>query len=84
MLNLRGVVFLLLNGNLRNFTVQHLVNGLLEKRLERTKMVIGTSKKTIGTIAFENGFNNISHFSRVFKSRYGNSPIDYRNSLNKK
>jgi AraC-like DNA-binding protein len=57
---------------------------LIEKRLERTKMVIGTSKKTIGTIAFENGFNNISHFSRVFKSRYGNSPIDYRNSLNKK
>ncbi len=51
---------------------------LLEKRLERAKRFIGTSKKTISEIAFENGFNNLSHFSRVFKEKYGNVPTYFR------
>lgn len=51
---------------------------LTEKRLERAKRFIQTTWKPISDIAFENGFNNISHFSRVFKNKYGNSPTDCR------
>ncbi|MCF6252108.1 MAG: helix-turn-helix domain-containing protein [Methylococcaceae bacterium] len=32
----------------------------------------------ISDIAFRWGFNDLSHFSRVFKQKYGHSPKDYR------
>ncbi|MCX2680193.1 AraC family transcriptional regulator [Galbibacter sp. EGI 63066] len=51
---------------------------LIEKRIERAKSFIETTRKPIGDIAFENGFNNLSHFSRVFKNKYGNSPSYFR------
>jgi AraC-like DNA-binding protein/mannose-6-phosphate isomerase-like protein (cupin superfamily) len=35
-------------------------------------------EKTISEIAFQAGFNNMSHFSRVFKSYFGHSPREYR------
>ncbi|GGF32358.1 helix-turn-helix domain-containing protein [Echinicola rosea] len=51
---------------------------LSAKRMERAKRLIDTTQKPIGEIAFENGFNNLSHFSRVFKDKYGVSPTLYR------
>lgn len=51
---------------------------LAEKRLARAKTLIETTKKTIGEIAFENGFSNLSHFSRVFKDKYGIAPTSCR------
>lgn len=47
---------------------------LAEKRLERAKTYVETTQKTISEIAFENGFDNLSHFSRVFKEKYGVAP----------
>ena len=35
----------------------------------------------ITEIAFESGFENVSHFSRVFKERFGVSPMAYRQNL---
>lgn len=54
---------------------------LSEKRLQRAKRHLETSQKIVGDIAFENGFKNVSHFSRVFKKRFGKSPLNYRHSL---
>ncbi len=34
--------------------------------------------RTIGEIAYSWGFNDLTHFSRAFKSRFGMSPKDYR------
>src|SRR5690606_33481803 len=51
---------------------------LAAKRLERAKTLLETSGKPIGDIAFENGFGNLSHFSRVFKLRYGHAPSALR------
>ncbi|WP_370654036.1 helix-turn-helix domain-containing protein [Methylophaga sp.] len=36
------------------------------------------TRKTISEIAFQAGFNNISHFNRVFKSYFWHSPREYR------
>lgn len=44
------------------------------RRLERAKAIISTSDKSIQEIAFECGFNNASHFSRVFKEHFQHSP----------
>ena len=51
---------------------------LAAKRLERAKTLLETSGKPVGDIAFENGFGNLSHFSRVFKLRYGHAPSALR------
>lgn len=37
-------------------------------------------RRTITEIAFGWGFNNATHFARVFRDQYGTSPRDYRNS----
>lgn len=36
--------------------------------------------QTIGEIAFAWGFNDLSHFSRAFRARYGCAPRDFRKS----
>jgi AraC-like DNA-binding protein len=36
------------------------------------------AERTVSTIAFEAGFGDLSHFNRVFRRRYGESPSDVR------
>ena len=51
---------------------------LTNKRLERTRLLLATSKKQVSEIIYDCGFENISHFSRIFKENYGLSPLQYR------
>ena len=51
---------------------------LLQKRLEYASLLISTSFKSINDIAFESGFENQTHFSRVFRDKFGISPLQYR------
>ena len=51
---------------------------LIKKRLERSKIYLETTDHSIKSIAFDSGFSNVSHFSRVFKKRYGSSPNTYK------
>lgn len=53
---------------------------LLRKRVDYSATLLRSSKRNITEIAFESGFENVSHFSRVFKERLGASPVDYRKS----
>jgi AraC-like DNA-binding protein len=54
---------------------------LLQKRLEHASALLRGSKLSVTEIAFESGFEDVSHFSRVFKERFGTSPVTYRESL---
>lgn len=53
---------------------------VLEHRLERCRsaLEIRSGRGTITDIAFRWGFNDVSHFSRVFRRRYGVSPREIR------
>ena len=53
---------------------------LTNRRLELTKLLLATSKKPINEIIYDCGFENVSHFSRVFKEKYGQSPLQYRSN----
>lgn len=48
------------------------------KRLEKAKEMLEISTLSISEICFSVGFENISHFSRIFKEQYGVSPNSYR------
>ena len=51
---------------------------LTQKRLEYAKRLLNTSNRNVNEIAFDSGFENLSHFSRIFKEKYGISPLQYR------
>lgn len=50
-------------------------------RLDRCRLVLidpAARNTTITRIAFDNGFSDMAHFSRIFKTTYGASPREYR------
>jgi AraC-like DNA-binding protein len=50
-------------------------------RLERAKNLLLNPNLRISEIAFEVGFQSLTHFNRVFKRILGQSPTDYRLQL---
>jgi AraC-like DNA-binding protein len=56
---------------------------LWEERLKKAKdwlLALDAKHHTISEIAYMNGFKTAAHFSRLFKSRWGCSPRQYRTS----
>lgn len=51
---------------------------LLEKRLGYSRFLLETTDQSVDEIIFESGFENRSHFDRVFKNKYGSSAARYR------
>ena len=51
---------------------------LKKKKLEKAADLLLGSSKNISKIAYDSGFNDLAHFSRSFKNKYGISPTEYR------
>lgn len=51
---------------------------LRERRLERARTMLGSGHLQVGEVAFQCGFENLSHFSRAFKEKYGHAPAELR------
>ncbi|WP_372775108.1 AraC family transcriptional regulator [Mangrovibacterium sp.] len=54
----------------------------LQLRIIRAKELLVSTEKTITEIAFQLGFQNVYHFSLLFKRKVGKSPSNFRNGLN--
>lgn len=51
---------------------------LLQRRIAHGAMLLRTSKASVTDVAFDCGFENVSHFNRTFKERFGVPPTAYR------
>jgi AraC-like DNA-binding protein len=51
---------------------------LLQKRLEYSAVLLKNSALNVSQAAFDSGFEDLSHFSRAFKEKFGVSPANYR------
>lgn len=51
---------------------------LLNKRLEYAAVLLRSRDMNISQIVFESGFEDLSHFSRAFKTRFGIPPSKFR------
>lgn len=51
---------------------------LLQRRLDHAANLLRHSRMNVTEVAFDSGFEDVSHFSRVFKERFRVSPIAYR------
>ena len=54
---------------------------LMQKRLAYAETLLRTTDKNSSEIVLESGFESSSHFSRVFKSQFGESPLQFRKRL---
>lgn len=52
---------------------------LCKKKVSMAERLLKTSDKTIGQVAFDTGFEDTSHFIKVFKQQFGSTPLSYRN-----
>ncbi|WP_100612963.1 helix-turn-helix domain-containing protein [Confluentibacter lentus] len=59
-------------------TQQHIHNKLIEKAKEK----LSTSNLSVSEIAFELGFEHPQSFSKFFKIKTAQSPLEFRNSFN--
>jgi AraC-like DNA-binding protein len=61
--------------------VETVARYILRRRLEEcSRAMVAASQRgrTVTSIAFDYGFNSPTHFGRVFRSRYGMTPREYR------
>lgn len=50
----------------------------LNKRLEKSTQLLRIKSKPIADIAYECGFENVTHFNKVFKRQFSKTPSEYR------
>jgi AraC-like DNA-binding protein/mannose-6-phosphate isomerase-like protein (cupin superfamily) len=62
----------------RNVTGQSWCKHLQSLRLEHAVKLLAETDKAVSAIAFESGFEDLSHFHHVFKAVYNCSPLTYR------
>jgi AraC-like DNA-binding protein len=51
---------------------------LMDKKLERAKKLLFQTDARISDVAFDSGFENTAHFSRMFRQKTGVTPMEYR------
>jgi len=56
-------------------------NWLRKKRLERSSKLLLTTDKNINEICYDSGFNNASHFCKLFQQKYQISPLKFRQKM---
>jgi len=54
---------------------------VLRKKLKLATELLENTSLTVGEICYECGFENQTHFSRVFKEKMGASPLQFRTNL---
>ena len=54
------------------------INYISDKRLEKSRQLLSETNLSIKEITAEIGYNDQNYFSRIFKSKYGLSPKEYR------
>ena len=59
----------------------HFTDYLVRLRIERAKNLLLNPNLRVSEIAFEAGFQSLTHFNRVFKRILGRSPTDFRERL---
>lgn len=54
-----------------------------QRRLKESKQLLKVPHKNISNVCFECGFENLSHFIKLFKANFNLTPLQFRNELKK-
>ena len=73
-----------INRRVKNITDMPLASYVRSRRLQKAKMLLATTRKSIADIEVLCGFNTQGYFARTFKAEVGISPTEYRAQFGKK
>lgn len=65
----------------KKYTGLNFTNYLSRLRIEKAKNLLLNPNLRVSEIAYEVGFQSLTHFNRVFKKIIGQSPTEYRSQL---
>jgi AraC family transcriptional regulator len=65
----------------RRYNGMTIANYVRTRRIERARADIAVAKRSLSEIAADAGFADQSHFTRVFRQTYGETPGQYARSL---
>jgi len=68
--------------NFKKVTGKTFTQFVNEYRLVHATKLLSEQQESVQTICYESGFNNFSHFNKLFKSHTGKTPTEYRKQLN--
>lgn len=71
-----------LSDMLRSLTGQNAQQHIHSKLIDKAKEKISTTNLTISEIAYQLGFEHLSSFTKLFKTKTNLSPMEYRHSFN--
>ncbi len=71
-----------LSGLLKTLTGQSTQQHIHEKLIEKAKEKLSTTELSVSEIAYELGFEHSQSFSKIFKSKTSQSPLEFRASFN--
>jgi len=54
---------------------------ITRRRVEHAANILVNTNQSVTEVAFESGFEDLSHFSRVFKQVTGKSPSEYKKAI---
>ena len=66
----------------RKYFDQSPAQYFLQKKLEKSLQLLSIDTLPISEIAYDCGFENITHFNRAFKKHFGKTPTQLRLSQN--
>ncbi|GAB4023979.1 helix-turn-helix domain-containing protein [Spirosoma koreense] len=70
-----------LSSLLKVLTGQNTQQHIHEKLIEKAKEKLSTSELTVSEIAYELGFEHLQSFSKLFKTKTNQSPLEFRQSF---
>jgi AraC-like DNA-binding protein len=71
-----------LSDMLRSLTGLNAQQHIHEKLIEKSKELLTTTQLTVSEVAYQLGFEHPQSFSRLFKNKTGQSPVEFRASFN--
>lgn len=71
-----------LSDMLRSLTGQNTQQHIHQKLIEKAKEKLSTTSLTVSEVAYELGFEHPQSFSKLFKTKTAQSPLEFRQSFN--
>lgn len=71
-----------LSSMLKSLTGQTTQQHIHSKLIEKAKVKLSTTKLSVSEIAYELGFEHPQSFSKLFKSKTNQTPVEFRSSFN--